>query len=143
MIPDAAPRTKKRTPALIVDSRAEVFRLLRKCSLKRELALSRTAEPFDALPLIRELRARLIIINESFPADEEYHRYFEICRAIEPGMRLIYLGRASRPFEGSPAYRSFTRSLAKPLNIEKLEESVRELLGLAREPHTYKADSSR
>jgi hypothetical protein len=140
---DRALPMKKRKGVLIVDVRPELTGLLKKCSLKRELFFSRIGERFDAIHLIRSLRSRLIIVNESLSAEEEYARYFEICRAIEPGIRIIFLGLPAHPLEGSPAFRAATRSLPKPLNIEKLEESVRELLGIKRDAQTYKAESSR
>ncbi len=140
---DRALPMKKRKSVLIVDVRAELTSLLKKCSLKRELSFSRIGERFDAVHLIRSLRSRLIIVNESFSAEEEYARYFEICRAIEPGIRIIFLGRPAHPPEGSPAFRAATRSLPKPLNIERLEESVRELLSSKRDSQTYKLESSR
>jgi hypothetical protein len=142
-LPDGASRTKKRKAVLVVDVRAELTSLLKKCPLKREISFSRIGERFDAIHLIRSLQARLIIVNESFSSAEEYVRYFEICRAIEPAIRIIFLGEPAYPPEGSPAYRASTRCLPKPLNIENLEESVRELLGIRREPQMYKAESSR
>jgi hypothetical protein len=143
LLPDRAPRTKKRKAVLVVDVRAELTGLLKKCSLKREISFSRIGERFDAIHLIRSLQARLIIVNESFSSGEEYVRYFEICRAIEPAIRIIFLGEPAHPPEGSPAFPTATRFLPKPLNIENLEESVKELLGIRRDPQTYKAESSR
>ena len=140
---DRAPPWKKRKAVLVVDVRAELTTLLKKCSLKRELSFSRVGERFDAIHLVRNLRSRLIIVNESFTADEEYTRYFEICRAIEPGIRMIFLGGPPDLPEGSPAFHAAARSLAKPLNIERLEEIVRELLGITREAQAYKAERSR
>ncbi len=134
---------KKRKAVLVVDVRAELTALLKKCSLKRELSFSRIVERFDAIQLIRSLRSRLIIVNEAFSTGEEYTRYFEICRAIEPGIRLIFLGGPAHLPEGSPAFRAAARSLAKPLNIERLEESVRDLLGIERDAQTYNAERSR
>ena len=116
---------------------------MKKCSLKRELSFSRIGERFDAIHLIRNLRTRLIIVNENYAAEEEYARYFEICKAIEPGIRMIFLGRPAPPPESGPAFRAATRFLAKPLNIERLEESVRELLDIRRDAQTYKAERSR
>ena len=141
-IVDRAP-PKKREAVLVVDVRPELTTLLKKCSLKRELFFSRIGERFDAIRLIRSLRSRLIIVNETFTAEEEYTRYFEICRAIEPGIRIIFLGGPAQLPEWSPAFRAAARSLAKPLNIERLEESVRELLGITRDAQTYKAERSR
>lgn len=142
-LPDSATRMKKRKAVLVVDMRAELTGLLKKCSLKRELSFSLIGERFDAIHLIRSLQARLIIVNESFSSGEEYVRYFEICRAIEPAIRIIFLGEPAHPPVGSPAFHTTTRSLPKPLNIEKLQESVKELLGIKRDPQTYKAESSR
>src|SRR5208337_385260 len=104
---------------------------------------TRIVARFDAIHLIRSLRSRLIIVNETFAAEEEYTRYFEICRAIEPGIRIIFLGGPPRLPDWSPAFRAAARSLAKPLNIERLEESVRELLSITRDAQTYKAERSR
>lgn len=140
---DRGPPGKKRKAVLVVDVRPELTTLLKKCSLKRELFFSRIGERFDAIHLIRSLRSRLIIVNETFAADEEYTRYFEICRAIEPGIRMIFLGGPARLPEWSAAFRAAARSLAKPLNIERLEESVRELLGITRDAQMYKAERSR
>ncbi|HYW85600.1 MAG TPA: hypothetical protein VFB30_20275 [Spirochaetia bacterium] len=140
---DKARPEKKRTAVLVVDVRAELTTLLKKCALKRELSFSRIGERFDAIHLLRSLRSRLIIVNESFTAGEEYTRYFEICRAIEPGIRIIFLGGPAELPEWSPAFQAAARSLAKPLNIERLEEIVRELLGITRDAQTYKAERSR
>ena len=103
-------------------------RLLKKCSLKRELTFTRAGERFDALDLVAQLRPRLIIVNEIFDKEEEYARYFEICRAVEPGVRIVYLGTPARMPRSTPAFQAFARFLAKPLNIEKLQETVRGLL---------------
>lgn len=119
---------KKRRPALVIDIRAEVTRLLKKCSLKRDLVFTRAGERYNALDLVAQLRPRLIIVNEIFDTEEEYARYFEICRAIEPGVRIVYLGTPARPPTATPTFHSFARFLPKPLNIEKLEEIVRGLL---------------
>ncbi len=119
---------KKRRPALVIDIRAEVTRILKNCSLKRELTFTRAGEKFDALDLVAQLRPRLIIVNEIFDKEEEYTRYFEICRAIEPGIRIVYLGTPARAPKSSPTFHTFTRFLEKPLNVEKLEEIVRTLL---------------
>lgn len=140
---DKAQPGKKRKAVLVVDVRAELTTLLKKCALKRELSFSRIVERFDAIHLLRSLHSRLIIVNESFSTDEEYTRYFEICRAIEPGIRIIFLGGPAQLPEWSPAFQAAARSLAKPLNIERLEESVRELLGITRDAQTYKVEKSR
>ena len=56
---------------------------------------------------------------------------------------MIFLGGPPDLPEGSPAFHAAARSLAKPLNIERLEEIVRELLGITREAQAYKAERSR
>ena len=129
-------KRKKLRPALIIDGRTEVTRLLKKCSLKRELAFTRVAERFDALDLVLELRPRLIIVNEIFEKEEEYARYFEICRAIEPGVRMVYLGAPLRLPRATQPLHTFVRFLPKPLNVEQLEESVRTLLELKTQGQT-------
>jgi hypothetical protein len=121
---------KNRRPALVIDIRAEVTRILKKCSLKRDLTVTRAGERFVALDLVARLRPRLIIVNEVFDKEEEYARYFEICRAIEPGVRIVYLGTPGRAPKATPSFHAFARFLPKPLNIEKLEEIVRGLLEL-------------
>ncbi len=130
----AARRKRKMQNALVVDARAEIAGLLKKCSLKRDLSFSRLAERYDAVHLISSLRTRLVIVNEVLSAEEEYSRYFEICRAIEPGIRIIFLGLPPYKVQAGSAFEKSTRFLSKPLNLEKLEESARELLGLLREP---------
>jgi len=56
--------SRKRRPALVIDKHTEVTRLLKKCSLKRELVFTRAGERFDALDLVAQLRPRLLIVNE-------------------------------------------------------------------------------
>ena len=56
-----APRKGKKQNALIVDERAEIAGLLKKCSLRRDLFFSRIADRYDAVHLIPSLRARLVI----------------------------------------------------------------------------------
>ena len=129
--PTEAPQGRTRAAALVIDTRTEITRLLKKCSLKRELSFTRAGERFDALHLVMQLRPRLVVVNETMERDEEYPRYFEICRAIVPGIRIVYLGSPpSSPLKATPQFHSFTRFLPKPLNIGKLEESVRALLAL-------------
>jgi hypothetical protein len=125
--PDAI-EGRERKAALVIDDRPEITRLLKKCSLKRDLSFTRASERFDALHLVLQLRPRLVVVNESFERDEEYPRYFEICRAIVPGVRVIYLGSPSGPLKATSNFHTFTRFLPKPLNIEKLEETVRVLM---------------
>ena len=128
------PQGPKRKAALVIDNKPEITRLLKKCSLKRDLSFTRAGERFDALHLVLQLRPRLVVVNESFERDEEYPRYFEICRAIVPGVRIVYLGSPSGPLKSTTHFHSCTRFLPKPLNIEKLEEAVRELLAPAAAP---------
>jgi len=122
-------RKARRRNALVVDARTEIARLLKKCSLKRELSFTRIGERYDAVHLMPPLRARIIFVNEVLPTGEEYVRYFDVCRVIEPGVRIIFLGQPAQPVNGGAAFGKYTRFLAKPLNLGKLEESARELLG--------------
>ena len=117
--------------ALVVDARAEIARLLKKCSLKREITFCRIGERYDVIHLMPSLGARLIIINEILETAEEYSRYFEVCRVIEPGVRIVFLGQPAQPIRAGSAFEKYTRFLSKPLNMEKLEESARDLLGMA------------
>jgi hypothetical protein len=118
---------KRRTSALVVDIHPELTKLLKKCSLKRRFVFTRIGESFDAVHLLRRLGTKLIVINENL-ADEDYPRYFEICRAIEPGVKIIYLGSPPRPLPSDPIFRKSTRFIPKPININRLEETARELL---------------
>ena len=125
----AAPRKKsRRENVVVVDSRAEIATLLKKSSLKRSLLFSRVSERYDAIPLISELRAPLVIVNEVLETQEEYSRYFWICRAIHRRVRVIFLGRPSFAVAVGRGFGENTRFLEKPLSFEKLEESSRELL---------------
>ena len=103
---DGAQKTGKRETVLVVDNRTEVIGLLKKCGLKRDISFMR-----------------------------KYPRYFEICRAIEPAIRIIFLERAPRRHEGSDAFSASVRFLPKPLQIDRIEHSVRELLAPRGEPH--------
>jgi hypothetical protein len=118
-----------RIGVIVVDMRTEVVKLLRKCALKRSLAFQRIGESFDAVHLIGRLRARLIILNEPLPL-EDYPRYYEICRAIEPKVRILFLCAPPRGLEASDLFRRNTRFLPKPINMERLEAAAAELLGL-------------
>jgi hypothetical protein len=122
-------RQGKPRSVLVVDARAEIAGLLKKSSLKRHLFFSRVAERYEAVHLIPALRVKLIIVNETLSTAEEYSRYFEICSAVEPGIRIIFLGRPSHPIEIDSAFEKRSRFLPKPLNFEKLEEYTKELLG--------------
>jgi hypothetical protein len=142
-ISNQAASKKKRTAALVVDSRTEITNLLKKCSLKREFSFFRVAERFDAVHLIPSFHARLIIVNDSFPDEGEYSRYFEICRAVEPAIRILYLGLPPQPVEAGPAFQASTRFLSKPLNVGVLEESVKALHESKGKAQAYKPESSR
>jgi len=127
-----APRRKvKKENVLIVDARAEIADLLKKSSLKRSLSFSRVSERYDAVQFIFALRVRLIIVNEVLPSEEEYSRYFSVCRAIQPGVRIVFLGKPPYVVAGGPGFRENTRFLEKPLSFEGLEESAKELLSHA------------
>ena len=125
-----AAQRKRKQNALVVDARTEIARLLKKCSLKREISFIRIGERYDAVHLMSALQARLIIVNEVLTTDQEYSRYFDICRVIEPGVRIIFLGQPAQPVQAGQAFGKFTRFLSKPLNLERLEESARDLLGV-------------
>jgi len=125
----AGRRGKRRKTAVVIDVYPEVTRLLSKCSLKRTLSFTRVGESFDALYLLRRFDVRLLIINESLPA-EECARYYEICRAIEPRVRIIYLLPPPERRGGSQDYRRYTRFVPKPINIDLLDRTARDLLGL-------------
>jgi len=120
---------RKRKAALVVDTRQEILRLLKKCTLKRDLAFSRAEERYDALNLLLQTRARLLVVNEVFEKAEDYVRYFEICRAIVPGVRIVFLGLPPAAPGPSAHFGAATRFLPKPLNVGKLEEAVRTLMG--------------
>ena len=127
--PGGGRRGKRRKTAVVIDVYPEVTRLLSKCSLKRALSFTRVGESFDALYLLRKFDVRLLIINESLPA-EECARYYEICRAIEPRVRIIYLLPPPERRGGSQDYRRYTRFVPKPINIDLLDRTARDLLGL-------------
>jgi hypothetical protein len=112
---------------LVVDVHQDVTKLLRKCSLKRRVSFHRIGECFDAVHLLRRLRTRLIVLNEVLPP-EDYTRYYEICRAIEPKIRLICLCAPPRGVDSSDAFKRNVRFLPKPINMEKLEAAAIELL---------------
>jgi hypothetical protein len=124
---DARRGARKRGSILVVDVHPEVTKLLRKCSLKRLASFSRIGESFDAVHLIRRLGTRLIILNELLPPDD-YLRYFEICRAIQPRIRIIYLCAPPRGLDGSEVFTQKVRFVPKPINMERLEAAALELL---------------
>ncbi len=117
----------RRSGGLVVDVHPEVARLLRTCGLKRRLAFQRIGESFEAVYLIRRLGVRLIVVNEQLPA-EDYARYYEVCRIIEPRIRMIFLCAPPPGLAGGELFRRNTRFLPKPINIEKLETTAAELL---------------
>jgi hypothetical protein len=124
----SAPESGQRDGSLlVVDAHPDVSRLLRKCSLKRRLSFHRIGESFDAVHLLRRLRTRLIVLNEILPP-EDYTRYYAICRAIEPRIRIICLCQAPRGLDCSDAFRKNVRFLPKPINMERLEATAIELL---------------
>jgi hypothetical protein len=123
-----AGRTKKRLSALVVDVYPELTKLLKKCSLKRRFVFTRIGESFDAIHLLRRLETRLIVLNQNL-SDDEYPRYFEICHAVQPGIKIVYLGSAPRSLPTDPLFRKSTRFMPKPISVSHLEETVRELMG--------------
>jgi hypothetical protein len=123
-------RSTKKLSALVVDVHPELTKLLKKCSLKRRFLFTRIGETFDAIHLLRRLETKLLVINENL-ADDDYPRYFEICRAVQPGIKIIYLSSPPRSLPGDPSFRGSTRFIPKPISIGRIEESVGELLGSA------------
>jgi hypothetical protein len=113
-----------------VDVHPELTKLLKKCSLKRRFLFTRIGETFDAIHLLRRLETKLLLINENL-ADDDYPRYFEICRAVQPGIKIIYLSSPPRSLPGDPYFRGSTSFIPKPISIGRIEESVGELLGSA------------
>ena len=122
--------TKKKLSALVVDVHPELTKLLKKCSLKRRFLFTRIGETFDAIYLLRPLETKLLVINENL-ADDDYPRYFEICRAVQPGIKIIFLSSPPRSLPVDPYFRGSTRFIPKPISIGRIEESVGELLGSA------------
>jgi len=123
-------RSTKKLSALVVDVHPELTKLLKKCSLKRRFLFTRIGETFDAIHLLRRLETKLLVINENL-ADDDYPRYFEICRAVQPGIKIIYLSSPPRSLPGDSYFRGSTRFIPKPISIGRIEESVGELLGSA------------
>ena len=126
--PDAPGTSRKKINALVVDVHQELTKLLKKSSLKRRFAFTRIGESLDAIHLLRHLHTRLLVINENL-SDDEIPRYFEICRAVQPGIRIIYLSSPPRSNPADPVFSRSTRFVPKPLSISRIEDSVRELLG--------------
>jgi hypothetical protein len=119
----------KRAGALVVDVYPELTRLLKKSSLKRRLIFTRIGESFDTVHLLRKLETRLIVLNETLP-DEELGHFFEICNAIQPGIKVIFLSSPPRRLPADSQFRRAVRFVPKPLNISRLEETAWELLEL-------------
>jgi hypothetical protein len=117
----------KKISALVVDVYPELAKLLKKSSLKRRFAFTRIGESLDAVHLLRRLDCRLIVINESL-SDDEVSRYFEICRAVQPGIKIVYLSPPPRSLPEDPVLGSSTRFVPKPISISRIEESVVQLL---------------
>ncbi len=121
------PARRKKISALIVDVYPELTKLLKKSSLKRRFVFTRIGESYDAIHLLRRLETRLLIISENL-ADDDYPRYFEICRAVQPGIKIIYLSSAPHSLRRDPYFSKSTRFIPKPISISRIEESVGELL---------------
>jgi hypothetical protein len=120
----------RRRQLLLVDPRAELLGLLRRSQLKRGFSFARVGESLDALPRLRPFRVRLLVVNECVPA-HEYARYLAICRAIEPAVRLVFLGPPAPAGAGAEKLSRFARVLGKPLNMGELQEAVATLLSPA------------
>ena len=119
---------KKKISALVVDVHQELAKLLKKSSLKRRFVFTHIGESLDAIHLLRRLQTRLLIINENL-SDDEIPRYFEICRAVQPGIKILYLSSPPRSLPGDPVFSRSTRFVPKPISISRIEDSVGELLG--------------
>jgi hypothetical protein len=126
----AAKTSKKKRSALVADVHPELTKLLRKSSLKRRCVFSRIGESFDAIHLLRRLDARLLIISENL-SDDDFPRFFEICRAVQPGIKIIYLSAPPRSLRADPVFGKSVRFVPKPINIDRIEQAVGELLGSA------------
>jgi hypothetical protein len=126
--PGSARNARKKRSALVVDVHPELAKLLKKSSLKRRLDFTRIGESLDAIHLLRRLETKLLLINENF-SDEEVPRFFEICRAVQPGIKIIYLSTPPRALPRDPAFGRSTRFIPKPISISRIEECVGELLG--------------
>lgn len=118
---------KKKTGALVVDVHQELARLLKKSSLKKRFVFTRIGESLDAIHLLRPLQTQLLIINENL-SDDEIPRYFEICRAVQPGIKILYLSSPPRSLPGDPVFSRSTRFVPKPISISRIEASVGELM---------------
>lgn len=121
-------RWPRKLPAVVVDTPGKLFRLLRRCGLRRRLVLTTARDGLEALPLIRHLGARLLILNQTTGLPDLV-RYATICRAVEPRLRLVFLSpeHAALPTV-PPPLAPFVRIMAKPIRVDQLEQTVWELL---------------
>jgi len=124
----SARKAKKKGSALVVDVYPELAKLLKKSSLKRRFVFTRIGESFDAIYLLRRLETKLLIITENL-SDEDYPRFFEICRAVQPGIKIIYLSSPPRSLRMDPTFSRSIRFVPKPISISRIEESAGQLLG--------------
>ena len=124
----AGAASRKKYSALIVDVYPELAKLLKKSSLKRRFVFTRIGDSLDAIHLLRRLATRLLVINENL-SDIEVPRYFEICRAVQPGIKIIYLSSPPHSLPRDPVFSSCIRFIPKPISISRIEESVGQLLG--------------
>jgi CheY-like chemotaxis protein len=122
-------RHKRRLRAVVADPYPEVTRLLSKCSLRWELEFVQGENVRQALYLLRKLRARLLVCNLPLPPGER-EGFARECRKRQSQVRLIFLAAAA-PGEKAPEGGSsdLYRILPKPINLNQLSETVRELLG--------------
>jgi hypothetical protein len=119
---------KKKLSALVVDVHQELAKLLKKSSLKRRFVFTRIGESLDAIHLLRRLQTRLLFLTENL-SDDEIPRYFEICQAVQPGIKIIYLSSPPRSLPGDPVFDRSTRFIPKPISVSRIEDSVAQLLG--------------
>lgn len=122
-------RRKRRLRAVVADPYPEVTRLLAKSSLRWDLEFSQAENLKQALYLVRKLRAGLLVCNLPVPPGERDGLARE-CRQRQSRIKLIFLAAPS-PGEKIPAAgpSSPYRVLPKPINLNQLSETVRELLG--------------
>jgi hypothetical protein len=124
---DSEKRGKKKRSALVVDIYPELTKLLKKSSLKRRFVFTRIGESFDAIHLLRRLNARLLIISENL-SDDDFPRFLEICRAVQPGIKIVYLSTPPRSLQADPVFEKSARFVPKPINIGRLEQAIGDLL---------------
>ena len=123
-------RRKRRKQAVVLDPYPEVTRLLSKCSLRWDLDFSQAGSRKQALYLVRKLRAGLVICNLNLPPEEYPLLYEEACKR-QRNVKIVFLcpTQPEDPVEDSPAFKENTRLVPKPINLDRLESAVRELLG--------------